>query len=206
MTVGVIDLGFGNIGSLSNALYSLAIDYERFSIPNDIEKCSHLILPGVGSFDEAMEQLKKSGLDGAIKSHVYNEKPLLGICLGMQLLASIGFEGKRRNGLGLIPGEVHKLPTSGCNRVPHVGWNTVIKCKEHDIFFNVKRDVDFYFVHSYHFIPEDLDSVISYTEYGKTFVSSVGYKNVIGVQFHPEKSQKNGLKILENFVSWKFDA
>ena len=202
MTVAVIDLGIGNIGSLTNALYRLAIDYELCSSPVGIDNCTHIILPGVGSFDEGMKQLEVSGLDEAIKSYVLEGTPLLGICLGMQLLASYGFEGRFRKGLCLIPGEVRKLELSNCHRIPHVGWNTASIHRDHAAFIDVKRNVDFYFVHSYHLIPEDSSLAISKTVYGTEFVSSVGFSNVVGIQFHPEKSQKNGLKILENFVSW----
>lgn len=200
--VGIIDVGLGNTGSLKGALESLGVDPLLVSRPEDLGPITHLLLPGVGSFRLAMERLQKTGLISAISDHVRSGRPLLGICLGMQILASWGEEGGGAKGLDLIAGKVSALVPEKNIRVPHVGWNVVHQRVPHPVLRGVKSGMDYYFVHGFVFKPELSDKVIGETEYGGRFASMVGFENVFGVQFHPEKSQKNGLKILDNFCQW----
>jgi glutamine amidotransferase len=150
----------------------------------------------------AIENLKAKGFFEAVLAHWRQGKPLLGICLGMQLLSSSGTEPVPTAGLGIIPGEVvHFEPSRECC-VPHVGWNNVTSSRAHPIFKGIKPGVDFYFVHSYRFVPEQDADVLATTDYGGPFVSAVTRGSAVGFQFHPEKSQANGLKLLANFAAW----
>lgn len=205
-SIGIVDLGIGNIGSLRGALFNEGYDPCLVNSAEDVESYSHLLLPGVGSFFEGMRRLEQAGFSAAIKKHALDGKPLMGICLGMQMLASYGFEGGECEGLNLIPGTVEKLPTRDGFRLPHVGWNGIDQTQQHPLFLGVKSSVDFYFVHSYAVHVVNKETVLSTTEHGITFTSSVSNGSVIGVQFHPEKSQKNGLKILDNFCQWDGNA
>lgn len=202
MKIGIIDIGIGNLGSLKNAVYSLGFDFNMIKHPKELQLVSHIILPGVGSFSEGKRRLDESGLSAEIVNQFEKKKPILGICLGMQLLATQGFEGEKTFGLNIIPGTVYKLPTKDNYRIPHVGWNNVANQRKHKIFYTVKDNVDFYFVHSYHFNPEIKEHLYSTTFHGIDFASCVAFRTAIGLQFHPEKSQKNGLKLIENFCMW----
>lgn len=206
MGIGIVDVGIGNVGSLRGALYSQGWDAHLVRSAGDVSLSSHLILPGVGSFNEGMKRLDQTGLTEEILRHAKSGKPLLGICLGMQMLACFGDEGGKREGLSLIPGSIKKLDVQPKLNLPHVGWNTVELTRDHPVLKGIKRGVDFYFVHSYYFEPIQHESVIGLTEYGKTFSSGIALKNIVGFQFHPEKSQRNGLKILENFCEWQGNA
>ncbi|HBI21999.1 MAG TPA: imidazole glycerol phosphate synthase subunit HisH [Legionella sp.] len=199
--IGILDYGMGNIHSVYNALVHLGLDAEIVNQPDAIQSCSHLIIPGVGSYANAMSKLLSQGLDVAIIEHVQRGKPLLGICLGMQILSETGEEGETVNGLGLIKGHVKLLDVSPLP-VPHVGWNSLTFNADHPLFHQVKQHVDFYFVHSYFFDAADEKNVLAYTDYGLSFPAIVVNKNVIGIQFHPEKSQDNGLLLMENFCEW----
>lgn len=201
MSIGVIDIGIGNLGSLRNALYSQGWDTLPVRTPDDFCDISHLILPGVGSFAAAMQRLSKTALLEQIRNFASSGKPILGICLGMQLLAEFGSEGGKIEGLGLVPGRVDPLSVADL-RLPHVGWNNAHQSQKHPVLDGIRDDVDFYFVHRYRFFTDDTSSVIAQTEYGETFPSIVGKSNVIGTQFHPEKSQANGLRLLDNFCLW----
>lgn len=201
MSIGIIDIGIGNLGSLRNALYSQGWDTLPASSGDDLDDLTHLILPGVGSFASVMQRLNDSSLTGPIRRFVSSGRPLLGICLGMQLLAEFGSEGGETGGLGLIPGRVAPISGAGL-RVPHVGWNNAHQQRKHPVLDGIRDDVDFYFVHSYRFVADDASTVIAETEYGEPFPSIIGNANIIGAQFHPEKSQTNGLRLLDNFCIW----
>jgi glutamine amidotransferase len=149
-----------------------------------------------------MVQLQRSGLIEPLRAFVASGRPLLGICLGMQLLASVGDEDGLSEGLGLIEGRVSKLPERAVFRVPHVGWNEVSFVRPHPVFEGVTDGMDFYFVHSYQFLPASNAATLGRTHHGDSIVCAVGKHNVVGLQFHPEKSQKNGLRMLENFCDW----
>ena len=200
--IGILSVGLGNIGSIQSAIHNLGFDSILVSSPNDFADISHLILPGVGNYSAAISDLKFKQLDEQIIDYAASGRPLLGICLGMQLLSTLGEEGGSSQGLGLIPGQVVKIPSSSKLRVPHMGWNDIDSKFDHPVFYGVRKGVDFYFVHSYHFKADSQETVISTVEYGLTYTAAIGKENIIGTQFHPEKSQKNGLRILENFCFW----
>lgn len=204
--IGILDLDLGNIGSVKNAIYELGYDYLVLKEDNQFDDITHLILPGVGTYKQAMGNFHNSGLEIPFYSYVESKRPLLGICLGMQILSEEGTEIEKTKGLGLIRGKVEKF---GKTRslpenlpIPHVGWNTVKRRIEHPIFEGIKPEVDFYFVHSYHFNCDDESNIFATTDYGYEFTSAVINGQIIGTQFHPEKSQNNGLKLLENFCEW----
>lgn len=201
MTVGIIDVGIGNLGSLRSAVLSQGWDITLVSRESDMEEVSHLLLPGVGAFAAAMHRLGTAGLIDPIREFAASGRPMMGICLGMQLLAEWGNEGGRVPGLGLVPGEVAALQARNL-RIPHVGWNEVHQMRRHPILEGIRSDVDFYFVHSFAFRAGATEFVLAETEYGERFPSVVGKGNIVGVQFHPEKSQGNGLRMLDNFCLW----
>lgn len=199
--VGIIDVGIGNLGSLKSAVYELGFDVCLISTSAALGECSSVILPGVGSFAHGMQAIKMAKMSEPVVAHVAAGKPTLGICLGMQLLFSIGEEGVECKGLGLIPGLVRRFEERASFQIPHVGWNDVSFVHQHPIWRGIKPGVDFYFVHSYRVVC-DPEYVVGQTNYGEDFPSVVARGNVVGVQFHPEKSQRSGLRMLENFCSW----
>jgi glutamine amidotransferase len=204
LTVGIVDIGIGNIGSVSNALCIQGWDPLLVSSVEDFKNISHMIIPGVGSYAATMERLHEANLVQPIVDFIQKGNPTLGICLGMQLLSLNGLEGAETDtdGLGLIEGEVMHLEKFPGLSLPHVGWNEVAFKRDHPVLCGVKDRIDFYFVNSFYFNIRNQKDVIASTNYGHNFPSIVGKNNVIGVQFHPEKSQKNGLKILDNFCLW----
>ena len=199
--IGILDYGMGNLSSVTNALDYLGIKNQVVISLNDFANISHLIIPGVGSYGKAMENIKAKQFFNPIKDFGQSGKPILGICLGMQLLSFTGAEPVLGNGLGMIQGEVISLSPEMGFRIPHVGWNGIKLVNEHPILEGVKLSADFYFVHSYYFSGVKKENIIATTDYGIQFPSIVcnDSRNVIGIQFHPEKSQKQGLQILENF-------
>jgi glutamine amidotransferase len=201
VTIGIVDIGIGNLGSLRNALYFQGWSSLFVSKPEDFDGLTHLILPGVGAFATGVERLHESRLFDRVKKFANDGYPVLGVCLGMQLFADYGSEGGGCLGLGLISGSIAPINAPKL-RLPHVGWNNVNQQQLHPLLNGVRSDVDFYFVHSYRFIANQKENVFSTTDYGECFPSIVGKGNVIGVQFHPEKSQDNGLRLLDNFCLW----
>lgn len=200
--IGILNLEMGNLRSVSNAVYSLGFDVRMVQTPEELHDLSHVIVPGVGAFGTAMRRLGERGLVGALQGFAASGRPLLGLCLGMQLLAAEGEEGGATAGLGLVPGVVRRLDEQLVPAVPHVGWNSVTLIGTHPLFAEVKSGTDFYFVHSYVVVPEREADVLGTTEYGTVFPAIIGSANVVGFQFHPEKSQANGLRLLENFCTW----
>ena len=200
--IGIIDYGMGNLRSVSNALDYIGIDAEIITEAASVAQYDRVILPGVGAFALAMKNLREKGFEPAILSHVLSGKPFLGICLGMQLLASRGVESGETQGLNLIGGDVIAMDLPREFPIPHVGWNSVELQRPHPIFEGIKKNIDYYFVHSYHFANATDQDVLGITDYGSPFVSVVARDNVVGVQFHPEKSQQGGLALLENFAAW----
>jgi glutamine amidotransferase len=203
MTVLVVDTGIGNLASVSRSIEECGGSALVSNDPGDIEFAERLVLPGSGAFGDGMASLRSSGWDKAIIQAAHELKlPVLGICLGMQLLAERGQEEGDNTGLGLIPGTVTKLESqSEQERIPHVGWNEVYPVSGHPLFHGIGEGVDFYFVHSFHFVPTDTRYVASTTPYCGNFVSSVAMDNICGVQFHPEKSSRVGRQLLANFLS-----
>ena len=200
--IGVVDYGLGNLASVQNALEHLGYDASVCSDPDALQAFDRIILPGVGSFRVAMERLDAQGWSVRIQEFVATGKPLLGICLGMQLLFDKGEEHGPRQGLGLIPGQVTALTPEGGLRVPHVGWNNLATIVPHPLLSGIKQQVDFYFVHSFHCVPEEHSAILATCDYGGEFVAVVARGNVAGAQFHPEKSQPSGLRLLDNFADW----
>lgn len=202
--ITVIDLKIGNVNSVSRALRHIGAGHILSCEPSDIGKAEKIIFPGVGTFSEAMKRMKSRGADAALKEAVLSRKvPILGICLGMQLFASSGEEGGETEGLGFIKGRVSYHRASGLGlRLPHIGWNDV-RHNGSKIFDSVPEGACFYFVHSYEFILEEQIET-GYTNYGVDFVSFVKKGHIIGAQFHLEKSQGAGLKMLSNFCEDRF--
>lgn len=198
----IIDYGMGNLKSVKNALNHLGIENKISANPDEIRKADALILPGVGAFPDAMETIEKLKLDRVIKEEINKGKYLLGICLGMQLLFEKGFEGLERKGLGLLKGNIVKMKDDKKNniKIPHIGWNNLKYNKEDELFNNIDEGKYVYYVHSYFAQEYNEDNLIAYSEYGENKIPGVvRCKNVIGAQFHPEKSGTVGLNILKNF-------
>jgi len=200
--VAIVNYEMGNIDSVARAVEECGAIAVVTDVAGDFAEASSIILPGVGAFSEGMRNLREKGLDEILGKQVLNEKiPLLGICLGMQLLADKGFEGGETAGLGWISGQVERLkPDSPDTKIPHVGWNDVDFFKHSLIFEGIPSGENFYFVHSYHMVCRGDDNVIATTPYCGGFTSAVCKENVFGVQFHPEKSQRFGLKLISNFL------
>lgn len=194
----IIDYGLGNIAAIQNVYKQINIPTKLAQNSNDIVNASRLILPGVGAFDSAMKKLNASGMVDALNEVVLHKKtPILGICVGMQILANEGEEGVLP-GLGWIKGKVKKL--SHGLRLPHMGWNTISYQKNHHNLLNfTDEDVHFYFLHSYYFECEVAENILAQTQYGIEFSSIVNNGNIYGVQFHPEKSHRYGVMLLKNF-------
>lgn len=207
MRIAIIDYGVGNLGSVVRGLQSLADGSSLVTNPSVLATFDKAILPGVGNFADCAKILRGTGWADAIDEHVKSrQKPLLGICVGMQLLATTSSEGagdgKLVSGLDLIPGHVEHLKTLGCNdRTPHVGWNDIkVKRDPVGLFKGIEDGTDFYFVHSYAYVPEASSAVVAATSYGIDVVAAVCHGNVWGTQFHPEKSSRAGFRLLQNFI------
>ena len=206
--IGIVDYNMGNLASVINAFAKVGADARLESDPNKLASYDKLILPGVGAFGDAMEHLKSNGMDEAIKAYANSGKPLLGICLGMQLLFESSEEFGANEGLGLIEGKVVAFDESKFDhklKVPHMGWNELFQVSNEqravssELFNGLTNDFYLYFVHSYHAVCDD-KYAIGKTHYGYEFVSAVQNGNIYGIQPHPEKSHENGLKIIENFA------
>lgn len=200
--IGIVDYGIGNLGSVVNALTHLGLEAELLTDPAQVDHHKRLLLPGVGSFALAMDRLNEAGWSSALRHHCEAGMPLLGICLGMQLLFEEGEEHGMRKGLGLLPGRVVPLNPGAGLRVPQIGWNGLSYVRRHPLFCGVKEHVDFYFVHSFQCMPTDPSDIIATCDYGSAVTAAVARGNVAGMQFHPEKSQDCGLKLLSNFADW----
>ena len=200
--ITIIDYGIGNLGSVLNMLKRIGVEGEVKSDLESIKDASKLILPGVGAFDTAMKKINKSNLTNVLKLKALEEKiPIMGICLGMQLLMNLSEEGIEP-GLGLIDGEVKKFSFENSSlKVPHMGWNYVHMSKKDDPIIKGLDQSKFYFVHSYYVKVKDDNNSLLKTNYGIKFDSGVRKDNIFGFQFHPEKSHKFGMKLFENFVA-----
>lgn len=200
--IAVIDYGMGNLGSITKALEYVGADVVLTQDPAVAAQAEKLVLPGVGAFGLGMKNLRAFGFIPVIEEAMKKKKPFLGICLGMQLLAKKSYEFGEHDGLGFVDAEVKKLEVLPPMKVPHVGWNAVVWKRAHPLLYGIKESADFYFVHSYHLTPADISFVIGTTDYGGEIVAALAYENIFATQFHPEKSQQAGLKILENFIHW----
>jgi glutamine amidotransferase len=206
LKVGIINYGVGNLSSVGRALEEIRATPIRVDRALDLHRADALILPGVGSFAQCKQILDRDGWTQAIQDEVNGYgKPLLGICLGMQLLADSGEEGatdgQETLGLGFIPGRVVSLRKLGCKaRLPHVGWNSISPLQENSLLAGVPENTDFYFVHSYGLLTKTPGTCVAVTNYGLNVVAVINHGKVWGTQFHPEKSSQAGLKVLYNFV------
>ena len=207
MKVTIVDYSSGNISSVVNSFKEVAkgkVNIEVTSDLNKIKSSDKVILPGQGSFKTCVDALKNiNGLVDTLNEFaIKNKKPLLGICVGLQMFADIGYEETETKGLGWISGKVSKINNQdGKFKLPHIGWNQIDIINESKIFKGVENNSHMYFVHSYEFIPKDKNVVSSTTDYSTKVVCSVEKENIFGTQFHPEKSDKNGLKIINNFIN-----
>jgi len=202
--IAIIDYGMGNLRSVQKAFEKFCSDVVVSSSANDILKADKIILPGVGAFKVAMDELKKRRLVDPIKESIEKSKPFLGICLGLQLLFSESEEGGRAKGLDIIKGKVRRFKGQKGLKIPHMGWNrikTKTKGERAKIFDGVEDGSYMYFVHSYYVEPKDKGVILCETAYGGNFASGICKGNLYGLQFHPEKSQSAGLKIVKNFVN-----
>ena len=199
MKIIIVDYGMGNVYSLQSALKFLEFDSICTSNHEEITNADKIILPGVGSFKEAIDNIKRLNLIPVLKTAVIeNKTPILGICLGMQLLGSSSTEDKFSKGLGFFPGIVEKFNNNSL-KIPHVGFNNVLPANNSKLYSDFNKNLDFYFVHSYRMLTE-VKNGVAYCNYGEDFVASFEYQNIFGTQFHPEKSQTNGLKLIKNFL------
>jgi glutamine amidotransferase len=196
----IVDYGMGNLRSVEKAVSTVGGRPIISTDPEDILKAERLILPGVGAFGDAMRNLGQSGLDNAVRNAVHQGKPLLGLCLGLQLLFSRSEEFGSHEGLDLIPGLVRRFDDSVL-RVPHVGWNQIEAVRPDPLLSNIPDGSYFYFVHSFFVEPERPEDVLAWTSYGRSFCSIAGRGKVWGAQFHPEKSQDAGKQLLRNFLA-----
>lgn len=204
MNVAIVSYGMGNLGSVRRAIEDLGARPFIAEHPAALFEANRIILPGVGAFGEAMARLRDGGWTDALLAQVRErKKPLLGICLGMQLLAEWGDEGGTTAGLALVPGRVRRLDLLGCTlRIPHVGWNDVVSSAADPLFRHIARGDDFYFVHSYAFLAADEANVTATTHYGVPVTAAVRAGNAFGTQFHPEKSSRAGRQVLRNFLEY----
>ena len=206
MNVTIVDYQSGNISSVINSFREVAKDKVNLEVTSDIYKIKSsdkIVLPGQGSFKRCVDSLNGiSGLVDTLKDFVVgNKKPLLGICVGLQMFADIGYEEAETKGLGWISGKVSKIDNqNGQFKLPHIGWNEIEIQKESKIFKDIKNKSHMYFVHSYEFIPEDKSVISATTDYSSKIVCAIEKDNLFGTQFHPEKSDKIGLKVIENFL------
>jgi len=207
MNVTIVDYNSGNISSVINSFKEVAKDKVNIEVTSDlnkIESSDKIVLPGQGSFKSCVDALNNiNGLVDTLNEFVINnKKPLLGICVGLQMFADIGYEETETKGLSWIPGKVSKIDNkSGKYKLPHIGWNQINIVKDSKIFNDIENNSHMYFVHSYEFIPEDRSVVSATTDYSSNIVCSVEKGNIFGTQFHPEKSDKIGLKIIHNFIN-----
>ena len=207
MNVTNVDYNSGNVSSVINSFKEVAQDKANIEVSSDLNKIKlsdKVVLPGQGSFKSCVDAL--NNVDGLIDTlnefAINNKKPLLGICVGLQMFADIGYEETETKGLGWISGKVLKIDNkNGEFKLPHIGWNQINIVKDSKIFQNIQNNSHMYFVHSYEFVPNDKNVISATTDYSSNIVCSVEKENIFGTQFHPEKSDKIGLKIIDNFIS-----
>ncbi len=207
MNVIIVDYKSGNISSVINSFKEVAKDKVKIHVTSDLKKIKSsdkVVLPGQGSFKSCTDAL--NSINGLVETlnefAINNKKPLLGICVGLQMFADVGYEETETKGLGWISGKVSKIDNkNGKYKLPHIGWNQIEIVKESKIFKNIENNSHMYFVHSYEFIPNDKNLISSTTDYSSKIICSVEKENIFGTQFHPEKSDKIGLQLIENFIN-----
>lgn len=207
-SIAVIDYGSGNLRSVAKALAAVAQAGETVLVTSDAKQVAaadRIVLPGVGAFADCWQGLNAlPAMVPTLRQRVLQDGvPFLGICVGMQLLADAGYEHETSPGLGWISGAVRALPRPENGKIPHMGWNTLRAARPHPLLSGLPDGTHVYYVHSYHFIPSSPDAVLATTDYGQPFVAALGRDNIVGTQFHPEKSQAAGLRLLRNFLDWQ---
>jgi len=202
-TIGIIDYGMANLRSVQKAFETVGARAQIISTPEEIDHADKIVLPGVGAFADAVRTLREKELAGPILSHIDQGKPFLGICLGLQMLFDVGYEDGQHQGLGVLKGKCVRFDVDDTLhlKVPHMGWNQLQVRRPSPLYKDLPDGAGVYFVHGYHVVPDDDSVVATTTDYGRPFVSSVWRDNVMATQFHPEKSQRVGLKILSNFAA-----
>jgi imidazole glycerol-phosphate synthase subunit HisH len=212
----IIDYGSGNLRSAAKAFETgartVGLDASAVAVtsdPKDVAAATHIVLPGQGAFADCMSGLSSlpGMIDALTRAVIGEKKPFLGICVGLQLLATRGYEHRITEGLGWIPGEVHRIePGAAHLKVPHMGWNELAFKRAHPVFAGVDAGAHAYFVHSYHFVPAEAATLIATADYGVPLTAAAGRDNIAGTQFHPEKSQATGLRIIANFLRWRLQS
>ena len=204
--IRIVDYGMGNLRSVQKAFEKLGVAAEIVTSPEQVSSAEKLVLPGVGAFRDAIHELERLKLVGPIREHLRQDKPFLGICLGLQLLFDVSFEDGEWKGLGVLAGDVVRFPPSPDLKVPHMGWTTLELTRPSPLLQGVPADASVYFVHSYYVRPKDESVIAARTNYGISFTSMIARGSLFATQFHPEKSQKVGLKLLENFSNYPAKA
>ncbi|MBW3541117.1 MAG: imidazole glycerol phosphate synthase subunit HisH [Planctomycetes bacterium] len=199
--IHIVDYQMGNLRSVQKAFERLGAAAEICDSPERLDRAEKLVLPGVGAFRDAIAALRERGLIEPIRAHIESGRPFLGICLGLQLLFDTSYEDGQWPGLGVIPGEVVRFPLAPDLKVPHMGWNRVARFGPSRVLEGIPEEAHFYFVHSFYVVPRDDSLVAGRTQHGVEFVSAIERENLFATQFHPEKSQRAGLKLLENFAA-----
>ena len=208
MKIAIINYGYGNLHSVNQAFkkanndFDLNAEIEVTNNPNEINKADKIVLPGVGSFTDCLNAIKSiDGIYESLQEQVISKKKyFMGICVGMQLLADIGYENEKNDGFGWVSGTVEKMKVPLDYKIPHMGWNT-IQFKNNDLFKGINQNSDFYFVHSYEFKTVD-KNILATTNYASKVTAAIKKDNIFGTQFHPEKSHINGQKLIKNFINW----
>lgn len=210
MTTVIADYNSGNLRSAEKSFQRMALELDAGDVvvssdPDVVRRADHVVLPGVGAFADCRRELGAvDGLFGAIEEHVKSGKPFLGICVGMQMMASLGHEHGDHKGFDWIKGDVvHLDPADKALKIPHMGWNALTNVADHPVFDGINDGDHMYFVHSYHLLPKNPEDLLATVEYGEAITAAVGHDNIIGTQFHPEKSQTTGLQLIGNFLTWK---
>lgn len=198
--ITIVDYGMGNLRSVQKAFQKLGVEAAISQDPAEIAQAEKLVLPGVGAFRDAIRELKHKDLAAAVKDHIASKRPFLGICLGLQLLFDVSYEDGEWEGLGVVPGEVRRLKDFPELKIPHMGWNSLEIQGKSSVLHDIPSGSHFYFVHSYHVVPREESAIAARTTHGESFVSVIAKGNLFATQFHPEKSQRFGLKLLSNFA------
>lgn len=200
-SIAIIDYGMGNLRSVQKAFEKVGSVARIVRTPQDVARAEKLVLPGVGAFRDAIHELDRLDLSPAIVKYIHSGKPFLGICLGLQLLFDVSYEDGEWRGLGIIPGKVVRFQPQPGLKIPHMGWNELMIDRPNRLLADLPKPASVYFVHSYYVVPDDPTVIATRTDYGGLFVSSIACENVFATQFHPEKSQQVGLKLLSNFAA-----
>ncbi len=210
MTTVIVDYNSSNLRSAEKSFQRMAVELDAGNVvvsadPDVVRRADRVVLPGVGAFADCRRELGViDGLFGACAEHVNSGKPFMGICVGMQMMATWGREHGDHKGFDWIKGEVVKLaPSDKSLKIPHMGWNALDNIAPHPVFDGISAGDHVYFVHGYHLMPENADDLLATVDYGGAITAAVGHDNIIGTQFHPEKSQSTGLRLIGNFLQWK---